>query len=154
MANPIATYLEVTSRGKRSFELHLDRVVVRGRLAFEFESTVRLGDLRPEPNKIWLRDRAVRVAPFFLVLSVMLLFLAAVVHLPDWLGTGMVASGIGSLVAAIALWTKFGSKIEYAQFPSHAGLILLDVGRSGSDRIQFDEFVESLIESIRAAQTK
>ena len=41
-------------------------------------------------------------------------------------------------------------RIEYAQFRSRAGVVVLDVARSGPERHRFDGFVETLIWQIKA----
>lgn len=160
MTEPIATYRDANSRGQRRFELHPDCVVIRclvpvlRRLVLKSESVVALNILRPDPIKVWLHDPLFRSAPLMLILSLPMIFFAVFVQLPNWLQAMTAVVGTLSLAGSLATFAKFGAKIEYVQFQSQAGLVLLDVGRSGPDKVQFDDFVERLVFQIDATQLK
>jgi hypothetical protein len=153
----IAQYDEVRPNGRRHFELFKDRVIVRSRTArVESEITVMLANLRPEPNRL-------RVRPKEFGFGVMLLYLSIGLAIVALLTTGAVANprlwstvwfsvAGGALFVSLVIFAKTARKIEFLQFVSHQGNILLDVARSGPQRHEFDGFVETLIKQIRANQ--
>jgi hypothetical protein len=150
---PIATYREVTFTSKRRIELFADRIRVSGSLGWslDMDGTIPLRSI--EPRKMTLRVRHPLCANSL-----------------GW--------GIAGLVTAIVLVSKFNfdpigeaaslawcvaiscligslytrKKIEYARFQSDAGAVMLDIGRSGPDKAQFDLFVELVMKQIHASR--
>ena len=54
---PLMTYSEQRFKGKRTFQLLADHIVVRGSeaLSSTYEQTIRLESLRPEFDRLWSR---------------------------------------------------------------------------------------------------
>lgn len=151
MTQPIV-YREVLARGRRTFELFEDRVVVRIRYPNQSaEITVPLASLRPTPNTIRLREW-----PFHV--GICLIGVPWVVHGVRWGLAGRVPSSdalifavsIGIVGAVLCLYSL--RKIEFASFVTHAGPPALDIGDAGPDRAAYRTFVDTLIDRIRAAQ--
>lgn len=152
----MAVYREVRSDGRRRFELYADRVVVKGSGArTEFETKVPFANLRPEPDKLWIRHRS-----FLLGVLMLLLSLAPFAVLARSFTDGSEAEKLGPClgmggglsIVGIVICLKTFRKVEFARFQSHAGIVVLDVAYAGPDRGRFREFVESLTKQIRMAQ--
>src|SRR5262249_12666342 len=60
--------------------------------------------------------------------------------------------GVGLSGVALCLATL--RKTEFARFESDAGVPVLDIARAGPDRERFDDFVNRLLEQIRAARSQ
>lgn len=151
--NTIAKYREVTLFGKRNYELHSDKIVVRGSGmgSYEFEQTLPLSKI--SPNYIRLRIRpgiawtSLTVSIVTGLLSVMLVrdFAIRSAAIPGVLGI----FSCSALIVAIATIKR----VEYARFWSHGyGAILLSVARSGPERNQFENFVQKLVSQIESAK--
>lgn len=158
MGDEIARYREVRPDGRRLFTLYADRILVQvqsGRVRSEL--TVRLVDVRPEPNKLWVRPKAFAGGILLLVASVGTLIAAesfrrAGHHAEDgliiWFSSAFAFAFVGLVVVFKTIW-----RIEFTQFVSRIGTAILDVARAGPDASQFDEFVGSLIHQIHRCQT-
>jgi hypothetical protein len=157
MAEPIAEYFEVRPSGRRQFKLLADRVIVETKsIRIEGVMTVMLADLRPEPNILRIRPKEFNVGLLFLLAAIGFGFygiLARGAAPPaDDKTILWFALAIGCLIASFVVFSKTFQKIEYIQFVGHQGKPLLDVARAGPQRASFDEFVELLIDQIRASQ--
>ncbi|MCC7424974.1 MAG: hypothetical protein IT428_32280 [Planctomycetaceae bacterium] len=155
MSDAPRIYRETSERTRRRFELFADRIVVHFKsIHSDGETTIRLDELNPESDRIRVRPlKPIRISFFILFIGVL----------------GLIASyvrpelnrhynlGVQSLVLVFAplfLLIKFGAKVEYVRFKTKAGVVVLDVGRSGPDKRQFDSFVTELRDRISACQTK
>jgi hypothetical protein len=158
MSEPLATYREVRSDGRRRFELYADRIVVKGSGArTKFEATVLFANLRPEPDKLWIRHKSFLLGVFMLLLSiapfaVLARSFADGTH-ADRLGPCL-GIGVGLSFVGFVICLKTFRKVEFARFQSHAGIVVLDVAYAGPDRGRFREFVDLLTKQIRMVQNK
>ena len=157
MSESLASYNEVRWDGKRRFELHADRVSVSGKGGGStFETMVMLANLRPEPDKLWVRNRVFMLGIVMLLLS-FVLFIGTVQSLQQNRQTPgfpimQPSLAVGLLIVGLAICTQTSAKVEFARFQSNAGIVLLDVARAGPDRRKFQEFVELLVKQIRSNQ--
>jgi hypothetical protein len=157
MFDPLARYHEVRPNGRRQFELFKDRVIVRSRSArVDSEITIILADLRPELNRLFARPKEFGLGLLLLFSSMVAAIVGAVSRGP---APGPESMGLVWLVAAgsfffisLVILSKTLRKIEFIQFVSHHGHPLLDVARAGPQRAEFDSFVQTLIDRIRANQ--
>jgi hypothetical protein len=156
MKEPLAQYYEVRPSGRRYFDLFADRVIVKARSAnADSEITIRMSDLRPEPNLVRVRPKE-----FGLGLGLMLISLGCgIISVPFGFAERLdratflwPASAGAFLLVSLVIMFKTFKKIEFTQFVSHHGRPLLDVARSGPQRGDYDAFVETLISQIRAHQ--
>jgi hypothetical protein len=157
MFDSLARYHEVRPNGRRQFELFKDRVIVQSRSArVDSEITVILADLRPEPNRLLVRPKEFGMGLLMLLVSVALALIGVVASgpAPGRIGNGLpwFACAGGFFVVALVIFSKTLRKIAFIQFVSHTGHPLLDVARAGPQRDEFDSFVQTLIDRIRANQ--
>ena len=154
MEEPLV-YREVLSRGRRTFELFSDKIIVHTKYPnHSADFTVMLSDLRHSPNTVRLREW-----PFKVGLSVMLSVSAVLgyrwmqvtAEAPmDWgrvLPFSLPLIFVGGVVCLYCI-----RKIEFASFVNHVGLTALDIGDAGPDRAAFRGFVEQLIARIQSSQ--
>lgn len=146
----IAGYREETGFGYcRLLELHEDHILVRagasGQKASEIR--IRLDSLRPEPNRVYMKDPRVFKPTLFCAAS---LFLFGLYYgfTERQLETGML-SAMSMAALAVVLLFRFGPQIEYAQFVHESGPPGVDVARSGPQKKDFDMFVARIIDQIR-----
>lgn len=142
-------YREVLSRGRRTFHLFQDRVVIDLRYPNRTaEFTVFLRDLRPLRNTVRVRDQ-------LFVIGVLLLFGAfplGGLYLSTSHGSDQYGYVIATAIVGMAICLYTFRKIEYASFVNQQGIVTLDVGNSGPDRSQFPLFVEELTRRIQSEQ--
>ncbi|HEY4261353.1 MAG TPA: hypothetical protein VGM98_14395 [Schlesneria sp.] len=153
MNDVLATYNEVRVDGRRYFELYSDRIRVKGKaVRADFDATVYLADLRPDPNRVWIRHGYCVLGIIMLLLSlVSFALMARSLSDQDYVttcaSTGLALGFVGSVIGF-----KTFSKVEFSQFQSHGGIVILNVSKAGPDRLKFDDFVGLLAAQIRAAQ--
>ena len=112
-------------------------------------------NLRPEPDKLWIRHKSFLLGVFMLLLSLAPFAVLArsftdgsqAEKLGPCLGIGVGLSFVGFVICL-----KTFRKVEFARFQSHAGIVVLDVAYAGPDRARFRQFVELLVKQIRIAQ--
>jgi hypothetical protein len=152
--NAIAKYREVTLFGKRNYELHSDKIVVvgAGMGSYELEQTILL--IKISPNSIRTRIRP-SIAWISLTISILTGLLSVVLVREFAIRSAAVPGVLGifscsALIVAIATMKR----VEYATFCSDDGCgnILLNVGRSGPERNQFENFVQKLVSQIESAK--
>jgi hypothetical protein len=153
----ITEFHEVRPNGRRHFELFKDRLIIRSRTArVDSEITIMLANLRPEPNRLRVRPKEFGLGVMLLVIAIGLALSAALTARmapnPRLWYTAWLSIAAGTLFVSLVIFAKTARKIEFLQFVSHQGNILLDVARSGPQRHEFDGFVETLIKQIRANQ--
>lgn len=141
----IARYKEQRFDGMRTFELFLDRVVVRGKhsLGSEFETTLMLATLQPTVSTVRTRTKGFGQGIAGALVAIVLLQGGLVTPQSYWgeLDIGMIISG-----ALLALATA--RKVTWAQFHSRAGVIALTVARAGKQEAGFEPFVQALLGQI------
>jgi hypothetical protein len=157
MFDSIARYYEVRPNGRRQFELFKDRLIVRSKSArVDSEITIILADLRPEPNRLFVRPKEFGMGLLMLMGSVVIAVLGVMVRdlapVPNEKILLMFACAGAFFFVAMVILSKTLRKVEFLQFVSHHGHTLLDVARSGPQRAEFDPFVQALIDRIRANQ--
>jgi hypothetical protein len=156
MDAPLSTYEEATLNRRRTFELHKDRVVIKGKyFANRFEGVVMLKSIRPEPDRFWLTNRMLVWGILIASCAGVPLFISYMLYNEgdqhDIARRWMLA---GTAIAVVGVLMCLGgaAKIEMARFLSPAGIAVLDVIRAGPDRHRFDEFVEQIVNHARANQ--
>ena len=153
MDDCVASYTESTPHGTRIFHLHKDRIVVDGLWdSMKYESTILLAGMRSQPDKLWYRDPAFRQGVWWLIASGFLFSVPATIRFEEGIFKWIIASGIGALIGGIWICVRFRSRNEYARFVSQAGVLILDIGKAGSERDGFDDFIKQIVRSIDAAQ--
>jgi hypothetical protein len=157
MFDSIAQYHEVRPGGRRHFELFKDRLIVRSSTPrIDSEITLMLANLRPEPNRLRVRPREFGFGVGLLCVAVGLAIFAVLttgmaVNPRLWTAVWFAIAG-GTCFVALVILARTARKIEFLQFVSHQGNVLLDVARSGPERHEFDPFTNTLIDEIRANQ--
>jgi hypothetical protein len=157
MCDSLARYHEVRPNGRRQFELFKDRVIVTSRSArLDSEITVILADLRPQPNRLLVRPKEFGLGLLMLLGSMVLAIVGTVARgaAPGPNDEGLIwfACAGAFFLVSLAILSKTLRKIEFMQFVSHHGHPLLDVARAGPQRAEYDSFVQTLIDRIRANQ--
>jgi hypothetical protein len=142
---------------RRRFDLYKDRLVIVGKAAnMDFETTVRLSDLNPQPNTIRVRHKWFRLACLMFLGSFFALFAAASIYKspPEresltlmLCSTSFALFFVGSIIFGYTF-----RKVKFLSFKSQGGITLLDVACSGPDRERFDSFTNELIARISANQ--
>lgn len=149
----IATYYERRFDGKRTFTLLADAVVVSGSatLTSEFQVRVPLSSLDPNYSMLRLRHRIFWAGLWMVVVSFFAwTTLVSGLHmswgtLPPILAANF---GIGGLLLCLAT----GRKVEFIRFTTLAGVVALDLARSGPERDKLDGFIDALTKQIRVAK--
>ena len=157
MIESIGQYYEVRPNGRRQFELFKERVVVKSKTPnADSVITIRLADLRPEPNLIRVRPKefALAVRMFFGSILATLLAVALITFDFNTRVERMILfiPAGAFLFISLVIFSKTARKIEFTQFVSHHGKALLDVARCGPQRDRFDDFLDALINQIQANQ--
>jgi hypothetical protein len=156
MEDSIATYEDVQFGLRRRFELYPDRIRVtgRGHSFGRFDETVMLAILRPHPNRVWLRGKLFQYGRAALACAAGIAALSGAAGGLEaltgpwgvWVIGPLAGAGLGLLLANVR-------PMEFARFPTDAGVIALSVGRTGPRAQEFDEFVDRLIELIQRARS-
>jgi hypothetical protein len=152
---PIATYRETRFEGKRVFELFPDRVRVRGsvQLSSDFDVSIPLTALNPNPMRIRTRNKAFWSGLWMLLLAVVLdTVLVSSFHIPsESFSVGLIGCiGMGGFVLMLAT----ARKVEFVSFANVTGVQVLGFARSGPDARDFDSFVERIRINISNATKK
>jgi hypothetical protein len=158
MLDSPSRYCEVGLEGKRLFELFEDRVIVTIRSKRrEAEITTMLANLRPEPNRVLIRPEEFGYNLLMLLVSVGFAIFGAIARgrVPAMTSEAffwvLIIAGSLFVYSLVILW-KTPRKIEFVQFVSHDERPLLNVARAGPQRAEFDSFVQTLTDRIRANQ--
>ena len=151
-AEPIATYRETRFDGKRVFELFPDRVRICGsiQLSSEFETSIPLTALNPNPMHVRIRNKAFWSGLWMLLVAVVLdTVLVSSFHIPpESFSVGLIGCiGMGGLVLMLAT----ARKVEFITFVNIAGVHVLDFARSGPDVRNLDSFVQLVSTNISNA---
>lgn len=152
--NQSMIYREVLSRGCSTFELCEDHVIVRLRYpSYSSELTVLLSDLRPNTNKIYLREWPFNVGLALLIIPVAIFAIWMIVgkvvpsiETTSFFGSTMV---VGAVICFYCL-----RKIEFTSFVNQQGLTALDVGDAGPDRAEYHSFVNLLASRIASIHSQ
>ena len=154
MEEPLV-YREVLARGRRTFELFLDKIIVHTKYPNHSANiTVMLSDLRHSPNTAWIREW-----PFKVGLSVMVSAFAilgyrwkqATTEAPlDWGRVLPFSLPLIFVGGVVCLYCR--RKIEFTCFVNHVGMTALDIGDAGPDRAEFREFINQLTTRIQSSQ--
>ena len=149
---PLATYSERLWEVRRDFALYDDRVVVRARwfLRRRFEHVVKLATLSGELQEITIRYRMYRYAGWLLAIGA-LAYAACYYNAQNTTlrTVGYVALIVTICGAASLALTYPDRRIRFAQFPSRAGRIGLDIGSAGNDSAAFEQFVRQVQRQIQ-----
>lgn len=149
----IATYSEQRFDGKRTFTLLADAVVVIGSAALtsEFQARIPLSSLDPNYSILRFRNRNFWAGLWMVVISfVVCTILVSGFHM-SWttMPPGMVACiGMGGFLLCLAT----ARKVEFIRFTTGAGVVVLDLARSGPERDKLDGFIDALTKQIRVAR--
>ncbi len=156
---PMTSYSERRVAEEKRFVLYEDRVLFFWHQAFgtRAESSFELASLNPNPSRFWVRDRRVEsIAAWSIILGWVALvpapylFLASGTFFDHWVKFVVVAITGTLLVVILLIFNP--RRLEYAEFPNHAGILQLIIGQVGRDKADFEGFVELLVEKISAAQ--
>lgn len=152
MSAAIASYSEVRFDGSRTFTLFPDRVVIRGRqwLQSEFEMTVQVGLLDPNPDRLWSRNQHFTWGMWLAIGG----FTACTVLISGFhltfaaLAPGLLASlGMSGLLFMLATYRK----VEFVCFKNNSGTAVLSLARAGKNAAQLDPFLTALTQQIEQA---
>jgi hypothetical protein len=152
MTQPIATYREQRFDGKRTFELFDDRVRVAGsaQLSSEFDLSVPLHALNPEPMRLRIRNKAFWAGTWLLLGSVLgCTVLLSAMQVSYASAAFVLVAVVGASGLALSLATA--RKVEFLAFQNNAGFQVLAIARSGPDARRLDAFVELIAQHIRTA---
>ena len=149
----IATYSELRFDGKRTFKLVADAVIVSGSatLTSEFQARIPLSSLAPNYSTLRFRNRSFWTGLWMVVISVIVCTILVSGFHMSWetIPPGMVACiGMGGFLLCLAT----GRKVEFIRFTTQAGVVVLDLARSGPERDKFDDFIDALTKQIRVAR--
>jgi len=144
------TYHETTWNMRRVFELHEDCVEVSLKSQhLDAHDKIRYADLQPGIVRFWLRPLVpFRMGLVFLVVGVIGLVVSFLKPELEFL---RVLPFVAPALAFIVLF-GYARKVEYAQWKTSAGVVLLNVARSGPDKRQFDAFVAEIQHRIDSAK--
>lgn len=157
MEEPLTTYRDARLEYRRRFELYPDRVRVAGWgiWAGRFEGELPLTILLPNPTRQWTRGYFLRYGLTALFITACWSAAATAANGPEVFLRPWVVGVLGLLGwAGVMLTLASIRRVEHAYFLGEAGVIALDVSRSGREAADFDEFVDTLIEHIRAARSE
>ena len=145
----IATYSEIRFDGSRTFTLFPDRIVVKGKQTFhsDFESNIPLATLDSNYDCVRIRNRIFIAGVWIAIISfIMFIILLTGLKIPfTEFSPGIILSiGVAGLILSAATYRK----VEFLRFRNKAGLIVLDIARSGKHADEFDTFVDTLINHI------
>ncbi len=149
----IATYSEQRFDGKRTFTLLSDAVLVRGSatLTAEFETRIPLSSLDPNYSTLRFRNRNFWAGLWMMLVSFLVCAVLVSGFHMSWttMPPGMVACiGIGGFLLCLAT----GRKVEFIRFTTQAGIVVLDLARSGPERGKLDSFIDALTKQIRVVR--
>ena len=144
----VITYAWKTLHRAQECELHSDGIVVRGTqtLGSRFETSVSLNKLDSQYTRLWYRTHNSWIAVASGLLCVVLVEVIA------W---GADASRLGPVAVVYAIsagLVLYGlaimPRVEYARFHSKEGHPLLDIGRAGPRKGEFDAFIAAVVDQI------
>ena len=129
---------------KRSYILGEEQVVVhlRSWVGSRYELTFALGDLSPVYDRFWLRQFRYWIVALLTIVVIGSLLMWPVVYID--FDMRIYWGSIIALVLVCATFAIFWPPTEYAMFKWKTGVSALSVGRRGSDRSRFDEFVAAI----------
>ncbi len=147
---PIATYSEVRFDGARTFTLFPDRVVIRGKqwLQSEFEMSVALKLLDPNPDRLWNRNQNVTWGMWMAIAG----FTACTVSIRGFdLTFAAFAPGLLATLGMTGVLLMLANcrKVEFVCFKNDSGIVILNLARAGKSAGQFDPFIAALTQQIR-----
>lgn len=149
------TYRETTSQMRRVFKLNQTSVEVELKsLNRDAQDVVNLADLRPEPERLQVRQIVpLRLGGTFFIVGMVSLSLGFSLQsgAANELKRTAIITGIVSLILGGLILLLFGAKIQAVRFKNSTGICLLDVLKSGPDKSQYEAFVSALIDRIRMA---
>ena len=152
---PIAIYRENRLMERRTYELFSDRIRIYGKrlLGSRFDQTIPLTMLHPEIVRMWERGKPWGGLMMFfwaIVLVVLLWITYGIESVTNFFNaTAISALGTAGLISVLISIRQ----IEYAAFTNNVGVIILTIGRVGSQPSEFDAFVELLVERIGASSS-
>ena len=150
---PIATYSEVRFDGARTFTLFPDRIIVRGKqtLHSDFETTIPLATLDANFDRLSIRNRNFASGIWLAIISFGLsgiLLKGLKMSLADFMPLMLFVVGFAGLILAAATFRK----VEFLRFKNQAGVVVLDVARSGKQIKQFGPFIDALVRQIEVSK--
>ena len=148
----IATYSEKRFDGKRTFTLLANTVVVSGSatLSSEFQTRIPLSSLDPNYSTLRFRNRSFWGGVWMVVISFVVCTILISGFQMFWATKPVVMVamiGIGGFLLCLAT----ARKVEFIRFTTQAGVVVLDLARSGPERDKLDGFIDALTKQIRIA---
>lgn len=143
--NVVASYSEKRFDGHRVFQLLPDRVIVTGKqsLGGEFEQTIMLETIQPVINRFRTRPQGFWSGISMAILAVTLTQ-GFGLHLTSYWGGLVMVLGIGGLLLSLAT----SRKVEWVIFRSSGGADVLTIARAGTEKNNFESFVQSLVRQL------
>ena len=137
--------------GRRQFSLCPDEIIVVGYRFFgaSYEAKIPLKSIEATVSRIYARSTFFLAGVILAAGNTFICVILRSLMLPWSFLILFIACGIiGFWLAGITF-----KRVEYAQFRSKAGVVVLDVARSGPERQKFDGFVETLTRQIKAVKS-
>lgn len=151
---PIATYHESTVMGRRDYLLFEDHLKVIARLIHRTHADVRFDLSRMNVNyvRLWVRPGPFTWGLFAMFLGAFTYFSATSID-PDYQVRALeICGGIFAIGLIVSLLTF--KKVEYVAFMESAAVTLWDIGKSGPDEKNFEEFINKVVTQIEKAKQK
>jgi hypothetical protein len=154
MEEPLV-YREVLSRGRRTFELFSEHIVVHTKYPnHSADITVLLSDLRHSPNTVWIREWPFKAGLGVMAIAAANLGYRSIQATPeapvDW--ESVLTFSVPFLICGGVMCLYCIRKIEFACFVNHVGINALDIADAGPDRAEFRGFVDQLNARIQSSQ--
>jgi hypothetical protein len=144
-AAPLATYTERLPQVRRVFRLFPDRVEVAAKWTFgrNFQMTVRLADLVPQPRAFLVKNRWFGKAVMLGSLAVAVAMVLSLPRYPDLVRRlAMLGWPAAGLAFAVAIYSM--PRRQFVHFPRRDGGPGLDLCKAGPDRDRFEAFVAAV----------
>lgn len=155
MEKLLASYRESRLELRRRFDLFPDTIHVYGGGLFypRVDHRIRLALIYPGHGRTWVRGKFFAYGMWALITVAITcavnLAIGGIAFLtqPWFLIVFGVMASFGLVLVAATI-----RPVEFATFHTDAGVAVLDVGRSGPQAAEFDEFIAYLIERIAASK--
>lgn len=145
----VATYTEKTIKSRRKFELHEDKVVLYADFLFgpKLELTISLKDVKPEPDKVFIKTFNPPLYAAGSIIAVISFFL--MFFLADKTGGYSAFIFPGGCIIFIIMMVFNPRRAEFSSFKYNSGHNAFDVGCIGKYKKDYPQFIELIKTQIR-----
>ena len=145
----IASYAEQRFDGRRNFDLLPDRVVINGKqsLGSVFESVVMLDTLQPVVSTVRARPKGFGQGIAMLLASIVLIQSGLISATSYWGGLVIILG-----IAGFLLSVSTARRVQWARINTKAGVLALTIARVGSQKADFELFVQHVVTQIRVVE--